>query len=140
MKLASRIVIQNTGTKEYRNRLLQAKFYCNNKKLYAFINTLHGEDFIPSQHFGVSTIGGSGCRGEYFSPGEMILIDLKDGYYAPGDLVELRIFQNSSGYSYRTAPITGSLTDKKYMKEWLDENVFFSGQGYHILSQDRVKA
>lgn len=97
MKLASRVAIMNTDTKEYKNRDLIAVFYRNKKKLYAVINTLHGEGFIPTQHFGVSTISGSGCKGEYFSPGEGILIDLKNGYYAPGNLVEMRVSPGQRG-------------------------------------------
>lgn len=138
--LASRVSIQNMGRIEYRNRDLQAVFFRNEKKLFAIINTLHGENFVPTQHFGVSTMGGSGCRGEFFSPGEKILIDLKNGYYAPGDRVEVRIYQRNSGSSPTSYPITGLLTDSGFMKSWLDENIYSSRPGYHLLSQHRFSA
>ena len=92
MNLASRVFIENSVMTEFRNRDLMAEFYRNDKELYAKIYTLHGEGFVPTQHIGVATMGGSGCRGEYFSPGEKIEINLKNGQYHPGDKVELRIY------------------------------------------------
>jgi hypothetical protein len=135
---ASRVVIENTCTTEYSNQDLMAVFFCNDEELYAVINTLHGEDFIPSHHFGVSTIGGSGCRGQYFSSGEKILVDLKNGYYEPGSLVELRIYQRST--DTRVAPITGSLLDTRYMTGWLQENVYSTKKGYRLISQHKYTA
>ena len=138
MQDASRVTIQNTYTVEYKNRDLMAEFYKNHEKLYARIYTLHGEDFIPSHHFGVATIGGSGCRGDYFSPGEMIGIDLTDGYYTPGDLVELRIYQKSTDTSCTS--LTGNIGDDEYMQDWLKENYYLDHKGYRIISQHQFRA
>lgn len=136
MNLASRITIENRHCVEYRNRDLKAVFFRNGEELFARINTLNGYDFIPTQHFGVSTIGGAGCRNDFFSPGEKILIDLKNGYYRPGDRIELRIYQRSA--DSRPAPITGDLTDWGYISEWLDENVHSEKSGYRLISQHQV--
>ena len=138
MNLASRIFIENTGTKEYNNRNLAAVFLKNGEEQYAVINTLHGEGFIPTEHFGVATIGGSGCRGEYFSPGEMIEINLKDGLYKPGDEVELRIYEKSADTAL--TPIIGSVVDKQYMQDWVEENFFSKHPGYRIMSQHKYTA
>ena len=138
MNLASRVTIENKHTVEYPNKDLQAEFLCNGKELLANIFTLHGPGFIPSHHFGVSTIGGPGCSGDYFSPGERILIDLKNGYYRPGDTVELRIYQRSGDTS--VAPITGLITDHSYMEEWQEENLYSQRKGYRLISQHRFVA
>jgi len=138
MKYASRVNIQNTHTIEYKNRDLMAEFYKNHKKLYARIYTLHGADFVPSKHFGVATIGGEGCSGDFFSPHEMIGIDLTNGYYVPGDLVELRIYQKCSDSSQ--TPLTGNLLHKDYMQDWLGENFYSEHKGYRIISQHTYKA
>ncbi len=138
MKDASRVFIQNKDSTEFKNRDLMAEFYKGREKLYARIFTLHGADFIPSHHFGVSTMGGAGCSNDYFSPGEMIEINLKDGYYAPGDLVELRIYQRSSDIS--NIQLTGNVGDDKYMQEWLKENYYSDHKGYRIISQHQFRA
>ena len=138
MKDASRVFIQNKDSVEFKNRDLMAEFYKGHEKLYARIFTLHGADFIPSHHFGVSTMGGAGCSKEYFSPGEMIEINLKDGYYAPGDLVELRIYQRSSDTS--CTPLTGNVGDDEYMQDWLKENYYSEHKGYRIISQHQFRA
>lgn len=138
MKLASRVFIENTNMVEYKNRDLMAVFLRNGEELYAVINTLHGEGFIPTQHFGVSTIGGSGCRGEYFSPGEKIEINLKNGYYAPGDQVELRIYQKSGDRSM--SPFIGNPANMRDMNEWVEENFYPEHPGYRIISQHKVIA
>lgn len=136
MNLASRIAIMNRHCVEYRNRDLKAVFFRNGEELFARINTLNGHNFIPTQHFGVSTIGGAGCSNDFFSPGEKILIDLKNGYYRPGDRIELRIYQRST--DTRPAPITGDLTDQAYMSTWLDEHIYSEKSGYRLISQHQV--
>ena len=138
MNLASRVTIQNMDSIEYPNKDLQAEFRCNGKELLADIFTLHGTDFIPTHHFGVSTMGGAGCSGDYFSPGEKILIDLTNGYYHPGDTVELRIYQRSS--DSRPSPILGQVSDRDYMDDWFAENYYSPRDGYRLISQHRYKA
>lgn len=138
MKLASRVFVKNTNTVEYKNGDLMAVFLRNGEELFAEIHTLHGEGFIPTQHYGVSTIGGSGCRGDYFSPGEMIEINLKNGYYAPGDEVELRIYQRSS--DTKMVPFIGNPVNMNDMSEWVNENLHPGHPGYRIISQHKVKA
>lgn len=138
MNDASRVNIQNKGTVEYKNGDLMAEFYNGHEKLYAKIYTLHGTDFIPTRHFGVATIGGTGCRGDFFSPNEEIGIDLTNGYYRPGDLVELRIYQKSNDNSM--TPLTGNLLHSDYMQDWLKENFYSDHTGYRIISQHQFRA
>lgn len=138
MNLASRIFIENTVMTDFKNRDLMAEFYRNGKELYAKIYTLHGEGFIPTQHIGVATMGGSGCRGEYFSPGEKIEINLKNGQYYPGDMVELRIYEKTGDTA--SAPILKSVADPTYLDEWVREYFYPDHKGYRIISQHKVRA
>ncbi len=138
MNLASRIFIENTVMTDFKNRDLMAEFYRNGKELYAKIYTLHGEGFIPTQHIGVATMGGSGCRGEYFSPGEKIEINLKNGQYHPGDMVELRIYEKTEDTT--STPILKSVADSSYLDEWVREYFYPEHKGYRIISQHKCRA
>jgi flagellin-like protein len=92
----SRVTIVNTGAKSYENRLLKALFYRNQVQMNAVITTLDGHDFISSRHFGVQWMGGSGCSGGTWTPGESTVIDFTDGTFRPGDLVQLDIVDTIS--------------------------------------------
>lgn len=137
-KLDSQVVIRSFATEELDNHDLQAVIYVNDEKILACISTLNGHDFIPTHHYGVKTMGGSGCQGKFFSPGESIVIDLKNGRIRPGNVVELRIYQRSEGRSM--APFRGSLLDADYVEEYLSEYVFSSLQGYRLYSQHLHRA
>jgi hypothetical protein len=137
-KLEGQITIRSFANEEINNSDLQAVLYVNDKKILACIHTLHGYDFIPTHHYGVKNIGGSGCREDFFSPGESITIDLKNGYIRPGDVVELRIYRISSD-NYMP-PFQGSLLDKEYTDEYLSEYVYGSLKGYRLYSQHKYTA
>ena len=137
-KLEGQVTIRSFASEELSNRDLQAVLYINGKKVIACIHTLNGHNFIPTHHFGVKNIGGSGCSGDFFSPGESIVIDLKNGYIRPGDVVELRIYRRSNDSSM--LPIQGNLLDRKYVNDYLDENVYGSLKGYRLFSQHRYTA
>ncbi|MDD1723845.1 MAG: type IV pilin N-terminal domain-containing protein [Methanospirillum sp.] len=132
-KLEGHVTIQSFSSVNLNNDDLQAILYANKKKVLANIFTLHGTDFIPTHHFGVKTISGSGCREKYFSPGEIIVIDLKNGYIKPGDSIELRIYQKSDDKSI--TPVRGNILDDAYMAEYVSENIFSPLQGYRLYSQ-----
>ena len=137
-KYESQVAIRSFATEELENDSLRAKIFVNDEELLACIYTLHGHDFIPTRHFGVKYMGGSGCRGAYFSPKESIVIDLKNGYIRPGDEVTLFIYQKYDGdVSY---PITGNLLDRIYMERYLMEYIFKDMEGYRLYSEHRYNA
>ena len=45
---------------------------------------------VPS-HTGIQWMGGSGCSGVTWSPGEQICIDFSDGTFHPGDKIQIDI-------------------------------------------------
>lgn len=136
-KLESRVTIRSFATEELDNDTLIAIIHVNGEKLIAQILTLHGTDFIPTHHYGVKTIGGSGCRGQFFSPKETIVIDLKNGYIRPRDVVELIIYKKSDDTS---AYPVGNLLDRKYMERYQEEYIFHHIPGYRIYSQHQYTA
>lgn len=131
-KFESQVVIRSFSPDELDNNLLMARLKVNGDYLLAHIYTLHGYDFIPTRHFGVKNIGGSGCSGQFFSPGETIVIDLKNGYIHPGDIIELRIYQKSDSRNYLPP---GNLLDEDYMEEYEAEYIFSQMKDYRIFSQ-----
>jgi hypothetical protein len=93
----SRVVLFHNGGKILQNSDLWAEFYRNDEKLPVVIETMNGEAFIKTHHYGVQTIGGLGCRGQTWAPGERISIDFTDGTFHPGDEVRVDIFMRPSG-------------------------------------------
>jgi hypothetical protein len=87
----SRVTLVHIGTKYYENALLKAIFYRNQKPLRAVISTLDGHEFISTHHYGVQWMGGSGCSGGTWIPGESTVIDFSDGTFLPGDRVQVDI-------------------------------------------------
>jgi len=137
-KLEGQVTIRSFAQEEIKNDDLQAVIYVNDKKILACIHTLHGYNFIPTHHIGVKNIGGPGCRGDFFSPGETITIDLKNGYISPGDIVEIRIYRlGSDNYM---PPVRGNILDRTYTDAYLSEFVYGPLKGYRLYSQDRFTA
>lgn len=93
MNYDSKVTLYHNGTLSYPNDELYAVFYRNNEKIPCVIDTLNGFRFISSHHFGVQTIGGLGCQGQFWNPREKIAIDFSDGTFRPGDLITVEIFQ-----------------------------------------------
>lgn len=87
----SRIVLIHNGTKSYENGRLKAEFYLNNRLLNARASTLNGHQFISTRHNGIQWIGGSGCSGTTWEPGEQLVIDFTDGTFHQGDHVQVDI-------------------------------------------------
>lgn len=96
MTYASRVTLLNNGSTVYENDCLKAVFYVNGQKV-CIVQTLNGYLFIPSHHYGVKTIGGAGCRTEYWNPGERIDIDLTDTTLYPGAKVCVEIIDKRDG-------------------------------------------
>lgn len=137
-KFESQVTIRSFGSEELENDNLRAKLFVNNTELLACIYTLNGHDFIPTRHYGVKYIGGSGSRNLYFSPKECIVIDLKNGYIRPGDEVTLFIYQKYDGeISY---PLPTDLLNRKYMERYLMEFVYKEMEGYRLYSEHRYNA
>ena len=105
-KYESNVVLLHTGTVTYNNSNLMAKFYKDDQLIHADILTMHGEDFIPTQHHGVQTMGGEGCSGNTWLPGERIALDFKNKMFHPDDMVTAEIYDAKTGviisrHSYR---------------------------------------
>jgi len=92
----SRVILLHSGIVPYQNNNLKAQFYRNGKKVNANIATMNGHDFISTSHMGVQWMGGMGCSGLTWTPGEMVCIDFSDGTFHPGDTVQVDIIDNST--------------------------------------------
>jgi len=96
MNYDSRMILLHTGTISYNNGDLKAKLFKNGQPVSCVIETLNGNDFISTVHLGVQWIGGAGCSGAMWAPGEMTAIDFMDGTFHPGDSVQIDIVDNST--------------------------------------------
>jgi hypothetical protein len=104
----SRVILLHTGKIAYQNRNLTAKFFKNGQPVSCSIITMNGHEFIDTVHWGVQWMGGMGCSGATWSPGEMMRIDFTDGTFHPGDRVQVDIFNKNGNeiisrhiFSYR---------------------------------------
>ncbi len=91
----SRVILLHTGGIAYQNRNLTAKFFRNGQPLSCVFTTMNGHDFIDTIHLGVQWMGGMGCSGSTWSPGERIRIDFTDGTFHPGDRVQVDILDKN---------------------------------------------
>ena len=91
----SRVILLHTGETAFQNRNLTAKFFKNGQPVSCSITTMNGHDFIDTIHWGVQWMGGMGCSGATWSPGEMMRIDFTDGTFHPGDRVQVDIFNKN---------------------------------------------
>lgn len=96
MNYDSRMIVRHAGTVSYNNANLKATIYRNGQPLSCVISTLNGNDFISTVHLGVQWIGGLGCSGATWTPGEMTAIDLTDGTFHPGDVARIDIIDKST--------------------------------------------
>ncbi|MDD4127580.1 MAG: type IV pilin [Methanomicrobium sp.] len=86
------ITLRNVGLKSYNNSLLTADIYSNDVLLGCRIYTMNGKEFIPTHHYFVKTLGGSGCSDADWYMGQKTAIDITDGLIKPGDTVKVDIF------------------------------------------------
>lgn len=92
----SRVILVNKGVDKYENGELYAAFYRNGEMVPCKIETMNGNEFISTHHDGVQTLGGSGCRGDFWNPNEKIAIDFTDLTFRPGDEIKMEIFRKPS--------------------------------------------
>ena len=97
--------------KEYDPIILSdhsAVIYVNGVKQPIIIRTLQGSEFIPTHHYGVETLGGTGVRGYEWMAGEWAWLDLKNQIITENAEVTLEIIRNSDkkviSRSTKTAP------------------------------------
>jgi len=87
----SRVLLRYVGAEPLQHRPLSARFYVDDRPLRNTISTFHGEDFIPTHHFGVERMGGVGCQKDLWEPEGFVLIDFKDGTFHPGQVVRVDV-------------------------------------------------
>jgi len=92
----SRVLLLHSGKSDFQNKNLKAGFLKNGQPVSCTIATMNGHDFISTSHTGVQWMGGSGCSGATWSPGEQICIDFSDGTFHPGDKVQMDIIDKGS--------------------------------------------
>lgn len=93
----SRVILLHNGTERLENAALRADFFRNGTKIPAVIETMNGNDFISTHHYGVQTMGGLGCSGPFWNPKEKIAIDFSDNTFHSGDTIRVDIFRKESG-------------------------------------------
>ena len=89
------ITLYHGGKTDYLNSDLYAEIYRNDVLLPCRIETFRGTDFIPTHHYHVKTISGSGCRNDYWRKGEKVAIDITDGLIRPGDRIRVDVFSKT---------------------------------------------
>lgn len=95
----SRMVLIHTGSVDYQNRNLMGKILKNAVPLNFGIATLNGYDYINYAHTqGVHIMGGQGCSGDLWTPGEMIYIEFSHGTFHPGESVTFEVFDNTTNH------------------------------------------
>ena len=93
----SRIILIHNGSDSLENRNLTADFFRNGSKLPIAVETMNGDLFISTRHYGIQTMGGLGCSGPTWLPKEKISLDFSDGTFHPGDTIRIDIFSKTSG-------------------------------------------
>ncbi|MEA2034580.1 MAG: hypothetical protein U9N40_03700 [Euryarchaeota archaeon] len=91
------IMIHHTGLKYYENDLLSAKIYKDDILMDCRITTLHGGNFVPTNHIGVHIMEGTGCRSNLWYPGQRTKIDVSNGLIRPGDSIRFDVIQKPKG-------------------------------------------
>jgi flagellin-like protein len=92
----SYMVVQNTGTIAYDNRKLYARTYRNGVHLPCDIPTMNGNDFLPTHHYGIQTLGGFGSHDFLWYPDATIAINFAKGTFHPGDTVQFEVYDRTT--------------------------------------------
>ena len=119
-KYKSIIAIQNTGPDPLPNDDLSLELLINGEKT-RYISTLNGHNFIPTHHYGVQTIGGTGTHNQHMVPNSIISINFADNTIFPGELVTVRIYQKGEGRSFFFD--AGAFLNRKCRDAWIMQNV-----------------
>jgi hypothetical protein len=120
----SYMVVENSGNTAYDNRKLYAKTYRNGELLPCLIPTLNGNDFLPTHHYGIQTLGGFGSHDYLWYPAATIAINYAKGTFHPGDVVQFEVYDRTTNniISRDTYPDA-----KKYDTKWF-YNYFLNPQ------------
>jgi len=101
LTFASNVTLRNIGTNKLWNSDYRAEIFINDKKQFIVINTLKADEFIPTQHYGIKNLFGSGPTGYEWEPGNSGVLDLEDRTLHPGDLLQIDIIDtNASSPSF----------------------------------------
>lgn len=92
----SRVLLRNFGP-TLPNLPLTARFYSDGVPVPCRLLTFHGEDVVPSHHFGIERVQGAGCRGETWERGTSVLIDFTDRTFMPGKTVRVDVVDTGTG-------------------------------------------
>ena len=120
----SYMVIQNTGKIPYDNRKLYAKVYRNGIHLPCDIPTMNGNDFLPTHHYGIQTLGGFGSHDFLWYPDATIAINYAKGTFHQEDTVQFEVYDRTTGNILSRDTYTES---KKYDTKWF-YNYFLNPQ------------
>ncbi|WP_460007280.1 hypothetical protein [Methanogenium cariaci] len=92
----SGIYLRNIVKKDFQNRELSAKIYCNGELLPCTIETLSITDFINTVHNGVEKLKGQGGRSGIWNYNQMLIMDLSNGFIHPGDIIRVDIIETAT--------------------------------------------
>jgi hypothetical protein len=92
----SYVVIQNSGKIAYDNRKLYARAYRNGFHIPYDIPTMNGNDFLPTHHYGIQTLGGLGSHDHWWYPGATIAVNYAKGTFHPGDTVQFEVYDRTT--------------------------------------------
>lgn len=90
----SYIVVMNSGEINYKRKNLYAKTYRNGILLDSILETMNGQDFISSHHFGIQYMVGS--TGQIWNSNQRIGIDYKDRTFQPDDVVIFEVYDKTT--------------------------------------------
>jgi len=94
---ASKVTLRNIGTDPLWNSDYSAKVYINGEEQFIIIKTLRADEFIPTQHFGIQLLYGTGPTGYEWTPGNIGVFDLKNGMVQPGFTLQIDIIRKEDG-------------------------------------------
>jgi len=102
---AGKVTLRNIGSKYLKNIDYYAEVYINDVKQHVIIGTLKANEFIPTEHYGIKTISGSGPSGSYWEPGYLGVFDLLDKMVQPGCLLRIDIMNKADGTVFSRSEI-----------------------------------
>ncbi len=94
---ASNVTLRNIGTEPLWNSNYSAEVYIDDTKQFVIINTLKADEFIPTHHYGIKNLFGSGPTGYEWEPGNSGILDLEDGTIQPGFTLRIDIIRKEDG-------------------------------------------
>lgn len=96
LTFASNVTLRNIGTEPLWNSDYSAEVYIDDTKQFVIINTLKADEFIPTHHYGIKNLFGSGPTGYEWEPGNSGVLDLLNGMVQPGFTLRIDIIDNNT--------------------------------------------